>query len=126
MSRRNPELNKKLLLEALERSLGLVTPACKEVGLSKDSYYDYYNKDENFRNKVDEINNLVLDFVESQLYKKIADGDTQSILFYMKYKGRKRGYTEAIDVNSNVVSNVVLNVKNLISFDDDTDSPKID
>jgi len=91
---------KKKLLEALEKTLGIVTPACKEVGISRETFYRYYNEDVEFKEKVDELENLTLDYVESQLFKQIKDGSERSILFYMKYKGRKRGYNDSLDITS--------------------------
>ena len=100
MAKHNAKLYKEKLLIALEKNLGIVTAACKEVGISRDSYYDYYNNDEEFRRKVDDINEIAIDFTESQLFKKIKQGSERSILFFMKYKGRKRGYTDSVDITS--------------------------
>lgn len=100
MAKHNAKLYKEQLLIALEKNLGIVTAACKEVGISRDSYYDYYNRDPEFRRKVDDINEIAIDFTESQLYKKIKQGSERSILFFMKYKGKKRGYTDSIDITS--------------------------
>jgi len=91
---------KKKLLEALERTLGIVTPACKEAGVSRDTFYKYYREDPVFKQKVDELEDLTLDYVESQLFKQIKDGSERSILFYMKYKGKKRGYSDNLDITS--------------------------
>jgi hypothetical protein len=96
----NPELHKKQLLEALEKNLGIVTPACKEVGISRNQFYNYYNTDPDFKKAVDDINEITLDFAENQLLKKIKEGSERSILFYMKYRGRKRGYSESVDITS--------------------------
>jgi hypothetical protein len=103
---KNPIIKKQLVLEALENNLGLVSHTCKEVGISRNTFYVYYRTDPDFKLAVDDINEMVTDFVESQLYKKIKEGDTQSILFYMKYKGKKRGYSDSIDINSKVESTV--------------------
>lgn len=99
---KNPELNKKRVLEALERTLGIVTPACKEAGISRNQFYVYYNTDPEFKAAVDDINEVTLDFVENQLLKKIKEGENQAIMFYMKYKARKRGYTEKIELEGSV------------------------
>ena len=66
-----PDKHKKLLLEALERSLGIVTPACKDVGLSRETFYRFYREDDDFKKAVDDINDITLDFAENQLLKKI-------------------------------------------------------
>ena len=86
--------NKKRLLEALEKHLGVVTSACREVGVSRVTYYDYYNNDPEFKKAVDELSNVALDFAESQLHKRISQGDTTGIIFYLKTKGKNRGYIE--------------------------------
>jgi len=85
---------KKLLLEALEKSLGVVTTACKSVGLDRGTFYQYYNKDEAFKAAVDDLENVALDFVESQLHKQIQKGEVSSTIFYLKTKGKSRGYIE--------------------------------
>ena len=101
MSSNKTKHNKKALLQALEKSLGVVTSACKKVGLSRKTYYDYYNNDEDFKNESDRIADVVLDFAESQLHKQIQDGNTTATIFYLKTKGKKRGYIESYDMTSN-------------------------
>jgi hypothetical protein len=80
------------VLEALERSLGIVSAACKEVNLSRETYYKWLKEDPDFKKRVEEIEDLQGDFVEHQLFKKIKEGSEKAIMFYMKYKGKKRGY----------------------------------
>jgi hypothetical protein len=97
------------LLEALEQSLGVVTTACKKVGCNRSTYYDYYNDDPEFKAAVDELQNMTLDFAESQLHKQIKEGNTTATIFYLKTKGKKRGYIERqeIQVDGAVESKVV-------------------
>lgn len=115
----NTAQHKKKLLEALERSLGIVTPACKEVGISRNTFYTYYREDEVFKAAVDDINDITLDFAENQLLKKIKEGSERSILFYMKYKARKRGYSDSIDITSGGKSMIILNIPGLEALEDD-------
>lgn len=86
------------LLEALEQSLGVVTTACKIVDCNRSTFYKYYNNDLNFRESVDELQNMTLDFAESQLHKQIQDGNTTATIFYLKTKGKRRGYIERKEV----------------------------
>lgn len=86
--------NKKRLLNALEKHLGVVSSACNEVNISRTTYYDYYNKDLKFKEKVDELQNVALDFVESKLFQQIQNDNPTSTIFYLKTKGKKRGYIE--------------------------------
>ena len=100
MSKQQPEVYKAALLEALEKSLGIVTPACNQVKISRDRFYTYYNEDPDFKKAVDDIQGIQLDFVENQLFKKIKEGSERSILFYMKHRGRHRGYSDSIDITT--------------------------
>jgi hypothetical protein len=93
---------KKQLIESLEKSLGVVTTACKSVGISRQTYYDYYNSDPEFKKKCDELENLALDFAESQLHKRIKDGSDAATIFFLKCKGKKRGYVERSEIEANV------------------------
>ena len=100
----NSDTNKKNLLEALEKSLGVVTTACKNAGLHRSTYYDYYNNDEEFQSKVEDIQNIAIDFAESQLHKQILDGNSTSTIFFLKTKGKKRGYIERSEIAHEVSS----------------------
>ena len=88
------DILKKALIEALEKSLGVVTVACKAVGCSRKTFYKYCREDEEFEKEVQDISEIALDFVESSLHKLIKKGDTSSTIFYLKTKGKKRGYVE--------------------------------
>lgn len=92
------EHHKKGLLEALEKSLGIVTVACKTVGVGRTTYYEWYNTDNDFKDAVDDLQNVALDFAESQLHKQIAANSTAATIFYLKTKGKKRGYIERQEI----------------------------
>jgi hypothetical protein len=119
----DPEWHKEKLLEALERSLGIVTPACKEVGISRKTFYEYYKLDPDFKAAVDDINEITLDFVENNLLKKIKEGSERSILFYMKYKARKRGYSDSLDITTGgdkITEIKLIQIKNREDLDGNT------
>ena len=88
------------MIEALEKSLGVVSTAAKIVGIDRTTHYDWMNNDEAYRKEVDGISEIALDFAESQLHKQMQNGEVSSTIFYLKTKGKKRGYIEkqAFDV----------------------------
>jgi ACT domain-containing protein len=92
-------IKKKMLIESLENSLGIVSTACSKANISRSSFYKWYKEDEEFRKKVDEIDNVKLDFVESQLFKNIQKEKERSIIFYLQHKGHKRGYIQQQNIN---------------------------
>ena len=96
--RTKSDILKKQLVESLEKSLGVVTTACKQNREKRSTFYEWYNKDEEFKKAVDDIGNVALDFAESQLHKQIKDGNSTATIFYLKTKGKKRGYIERQEI----------------------------
>jgi len=37
------------MLQALEKSLGIVTTAAKQIGIDRTTHYDWYNKDPEYK-----------------------------------------------------------------------------
>jgi hypothetical protein len=78
-------------LSTLEKSMGVVNSALKKMDIDRIEYNNWLKNIE-FKNRVEIINEASLDFVENQLLKQIKDGDLAAIQFYLKTKGKKRGY----------------------------------
>ena len=97
MNKQNSTL-KKAMISALEKSLGIVTTACKTVGIDRGSHYNWMKEDEEYRASVESIADLAIDFAESSLHKQIQDGNPTSTIFYLKTKGKKRGYIERQEI----------------------------
>jgi len=102
---------KKLLLEALEKTFGIVSQACKNSGISREFYYRCYKTDSAFKAKVDGLSDYALDFAESKLFALMNEKSAAAIIFYLKCRGKKRGYIEktelAIEDNSNPAANIL-------------------
>lgn len=86
------------MLDALEKSLGVVTAACKAVGIGRTTHYLWMQEDAEYRAAVEGLSDVALDFAESQLHKQIKDGNSTATIFYLKTKGKKRGYIERQEV----------------------------
>jgi hypothetical protein len=61
------EQHKKAMLEALEKSLGVVTTACKSVGIGRTTHYMWLDEDPEYRRNVESISDIAVDFAESSL-----------------------------------------------------------
>jgi hypothetical protein len=94
----NSDILKKQIIDALEKSLGIVTTAVRNVGIARSTFYKWYSEDKEFKAQVDDIENIALDFAESQLHVQISDGIPTSTIFYLKTKGKKRGYVERTEI----------------------------
>jgi hypothetical protein len=98
------KLDKKTqLIENLKLCKGIVANACEVVGVSRGTFYNWCKEDEDFKAQVDEINEATLDFVESKLLENIKKGEVTSIIFYLKTKGRNRGYQERAEIDINAL-----------------------
>tara|TARA_R110000824_G_scaffold359339_1_gene546873 strand:- start:570 stop:920 length:351 start_codon:yes stop_codon:yes gene_type:complete len=93
-------IKKESLLKSLEQSLGVVTVACKKADIPRSTYYKWLKEDEGFAEQVKDIENVALDFAESQLHKQIAENSTAATIFYLKTKGKKRGYVERQEIET--------------------------
>lgn len=119
---------KKLLLEALKKTLGNISVASDTIGIDRSTYYDWCHKDPNFKRAIENLQEYYVDFVETKLYeringkefieetievdknqkmksikrtKKIVLPDAQLIQFYLKTKGKNRGYIEKQELDIN-------------------------
>jgi hypothetical protein len=118
------DILKKRLLKALEKTCGVVTTACKKAKVARSTFYLYRDEDKDFAAQVADIQEQALDFAESQLFKlmkgytlpetkvffnkdarpdnqvvtvpikKHIGPDTTAVIFYLKTKGKERGYVE--------------------------------
>ena len=86
---------KETILQALRKSAGILTIAIKQANvMGRTQFYQYLNDDPDFKAEVDEINEIMLDRVETQLLQKLQQGDNGAMFFYLKTKGKSRGYSE--------------------------------
>lgn len=90
---------KKAMLEALEKSLGIVTTACKAVGIARQTHYNWVEGDPDYKSAVESIADIALDFAESKLHQSISNGSDTATIFFLKTKGKKRGYVERQEVD---------------------------
>lgn len=86
--------NKTLFIDNLHQACGIIAEACRQTGISRQTYYNWYNQDSQFAERVDDEIERQKDIVESAIIKKITEGDTATIIFYAKCKMKDRGYTE--------------------------------
>ena len=100
------------MIEALEKTLGVVTTAAKMVGIERTTHYKWMENDTEYKANVDDVQNVVLDFAESALHKMVENHNPAATLFLLKTKGKKRGYIERqeIEHSSNVETDITFEV----------------
>ena len=86
-------------LKAFDASMGNITVACKKVGISRQTFYNWINKNAEFKEAIEEIEEAKIDAVETMLMKQISKGNLGAIIFFLKTKGKKRGYVEKMQID---------------------------
>lgn len=76
-------IKKAAVLEALRKSLGVVTDACEQAKIGRTTFYGWLKNDPEFADEVKNIDDVAKDFIESKMYE-LMNG--------VKVKGKKGVY----------------------------------
>jgi len=125
-------IKKSAMYEALTKNLGNVTKSAEEIGIHRQTHYDWMNDDSEYKAAVDSLKNVALDFAEEQLRKLMEgaerqalthDGEivtikdapnTSAIIFYLKTQGKQRGYIERQELSTEIKSiNITIDGTNI-------------
>ena len=104
-------------IEAFKNSLGNVSNACDAIGISRETFYRWRKADKKFAEKINDIDEASIDFAETMLMKNIRDGKETSLIFYLKTKGKKRGYNEEATFDQTSSENPILQIEVIDSRD---------
>ena len=93
---------KRKFIKQLSNNLGNISEACKKSKISRQTYYRWL-EDNEFKEKCDNVPEELLDMAENSLLSEIKDstskGHTTATIFYLKTKGKKRGYNESLQLD---------------------------
>lgn len=78
-------------LTHLSNNLGVVSLTLQKTGITKEEY-DEWCDNIFFLERLKDVDEYSLDYVENKLLKEIDKGNIQAITFYLKTKGKTRGY----------------------------------
>lgn len=57
---------------------------------------------EELSRQLDEARETIIDDIETALHEKALDGDVTAMIFFLKTRGRSRGYSERIEVSGEI------------------------
>ena len=110
---------KKEFIAVLEKTLGNITATASKVGIARSTVYNWINDDKDFAKAIKEIQEEnVVDYVESLMMKKIGEGESNMIMFFLNNKAKHRGYGQQRDREQ--TNNRVTTI-NIIHSDDDNE-----
>lgn len=100
------KVKKQMFLQELRKKLGVIQPAADAVGISRQQVLNWRHKDPEFARAFEEVSEVALDFVETKLLKLIDGMDTTATIFYLKTKGKRRGYVEKQEIEASIEGSV--------------------
>ena len=96
-----------------------ISATCNALGISRQTYYNWLKNDEDLKIEIEDSKEAVLDNVESKLLSAINDGNITAIIFYLKTKGKHRGYIERNEITG-ADGEKLFEVKIIDTIEDDT------
>lgn len=89
----------KTFIAAFQSNLGIVTKTCKALKITTQTYYRWRKLYPEFAREADAVEDFVLDEVEHVAHQMIIeDRNPAMTIFYLKTKGKKRGYIEKTEI----------------------------
>jgi hypothetical protein len=86
------------MIKALEESKGLIAPAARALGCSRDTIRSYLEEYTAVRQAKLDQREAVTDMAENALYQAILDREAWAVCFYLKCMAKDRGYVERAEL----------------------------
>jgi hypothetical protein len=94
-----PRIKNEQIIIALENAGGMVTDAAKQLGMNRSALSRRIHGNKKLKAAYEDICESRLDLAETELQNKIKKGDITSIIFFLKCKGKHRGYVERMEIH---------------------------
>ena len=79
-----------------------ITATCSALGISRKTFYEWKAKKKKLAEGLEEIDESILDWAESKLKEHINNDNLQALIFFLRTKGKKRGYVEKTETDVNI------------------------
>jgi len=88
--------------DALDKSGGFLSVAAESLGCTRKTIYNYLDRYPELKEVCEDIRERYLDIGENELMKKVKKGATPELIFFLKTRGKGRGYVEKqeLDISS--------------------------
>lgn len=87
------------MIEALEKSKGIVSIAAEYLGCHRKTVYAHMKANADVMAAHQHADDSVTDFAETKLMQKIGQGDMRAIIFRLETKGKNRGYVRRQEID---------------------------
>lgn len=91
---RQRRYSKKVIIEALRASNGMITAAARRLGCDRTTVRNYFRRYPELDQALQDIRDSYVDLAESSLLEQVKEKNTQATIFLLKCLGKGRGWTE--------------------------------
>lgn len=102
--------------KAYEKSAGNLSLCAKAVGIDRRTLDRWRKKYPELDSMMRDAEESLIDLTESRLMQAINDGNLTAIIFYLKTKGKSRGYIEGQIINANISTNKSMTQEEAVEF----------
>ena len=90
------------IIEIYEKKGCNITATCTALGISRKTFYEWKEKKKKLAEGLEAAEEAIIDFAESKLVEHINNDDVQALIFFLRTKGKKRGYVEKTESDVNI------------------------
>ena len=116
----NKQKNQDKFLNTYLETLGNISEACKEIKISRSTYYLWISEDQEFKQRFSDITDAFDDRIETTIRQMATSGDKDLLKFWASRKLKNRGFTEKTEVehsgelNNKITINIPKEVGDLL------------
>lgn len=90
------------IIQIYEKKGCNITATCTALGIARKTFYEWREKKKKLAEGLEAAEEAIIDFAESKLVEHINNDDVQALIFFLRTKGKKRGYVEKIETDVNI------------------------
>lgn len=90
------------IIQIYEKKGCNITATCTALGISRKTFYEWKEKKKKLAEGLEAAEEAIIDFAESKLIEHINNDDVQALIFFLRTKGKKRGYVEKTETDVNL------------------------
>jgi len=110
LKKRKPRtfINKKTLAQSIIQNNGLISKIGKQLKVSNSRIKSLINDDSQLTEVLNSTKDIIIDEAESQLLKKIKQGNFQAIKYFLDKQGGSRGYKDKQEIEVSHKGGIVI------------------
>lgn len=85
------------IVAAYQKKGANISATCQALSIDRKTFYNRRNSSKELDRQLGEIEESLVDFAESKLMGAMNDNNLTAIIFYLKTKGKHRGYVEQVE-----------------------------